>query len=187
MTRTADAADSGFVDARNRLQPALLDRLCDDARGELREPDACRTMTKAQLRQAVLRDLGALFNAVQPLGAWALENSRAHPHPHPHVADSVLNFGLPALSGQLASTLDVHQLERAIRDAIVRYEPRILAATLQVRALEASSVLDTHNVIEFEIRGHLWSQPVALEILLRTQLDLEGGQVAIVDSAARGR
>ena len=178
-TATAPAAN---VDLRNRLQPALLDRLCDDARGERSELDADhtpRTMTKAQLRQAVLRDLGALFNAVQPLGAAA--------DAYPNVAASVLNFGLPALSGQLASALDVQVLERAIRVAILRFEPRILADTLQVRALEASSVLDTHNVIEFEIRGHLWSQPVPLEILLRTQLDLEVGQVEVTDAVARGR
>ena len=164
-----------IVDARNRLQPALLDRLTDEARGERSEIDDHRVMSKAQLRQAVLRDLGALFNAVQPLGAAA--------DAYPQLADSVLNFGLPPLSGQLASKLDVSVLERAIRQAIVRYEPRILVDTLQVRALEASSVLDTHNVIEFEIRGHLWSQPVPLEILLRTQLDLEAGQIEMRDVA----
>ena len=163
-------------DVRNRLQPALLDRLTDDARGERVEADDHRVMSKAQLRQAVLRDLSALFNAVQPLGAAA--------DAYPLLADSVLNYGLPPLSGQLASRLDVGLLERAIRQAIVRYEPRILADTLQVRALEATSVLDTHNVIEFEIRGHLWSQPVPLEILLRTQLDLEAGQVEVRDAAA---
>jgi type VI secretion system protein ImpF len=95
----------------------------------------------------------------------------------------VLNFGLPALSGELASKLDVSVLETAIRQAIVRFEPRILPDTLEVRALEATTVLDTHNVIEFEIRGHLWSQPVPLEILLRTQLDLEAGQVEVKDSS----
>ena len=165
-----------LADARNRLQPALLDRLTDEAREERHEIDDHRVMSKTQLRQAVLRDLAALFNAVQPLGAAA--------DAYPVLADSVLNFGLPALSGQLASKLDAAILERAIHQAIVRYEPRILAETLQVRALEASSVLDTHNIIEFEIRGHLWSQPVPLEILLRTQLDLEAGQVEVRDEGA---
>jgi type VI secretion system protein ImpF len=172
------------ADVRNRLQPALLDRLTDEARGDRSELDEHRVMSKAQLRQAVLRDLSALFNAVQPLGAEA--------DAYPMLADSVLNYGLPPLSGQLASRLDVSVLERMIREAIVRYEPRILPDTLQVRALEATSVLDTHNVIEFEIRGHLWSQPVPLEILLRTQLDLEAGQVEVRDAVnvgpfARGR
>jgi len=156
---------------RDRLQPALLDRLTDDDPTSRVEGEERRMMSKSQLRQAVLRDLGWLFNAVQPLGK-VLEV-------HPHVGGSVLNFGLPALSGQLASKVDVSQVERAIRQAIVRFEPRILESTLEVRALEAESVLDTHNVIEFEIRGHLWSQPVPLEILLRTQMDLEAGQVEV--------
>lgn len=161
---------------RDRLQPALLDRLADDACGRQGEPDDRRTMSRAQLRQAVLRDLSALFNAVQPLGAAADFD--------PAVAASVLNYGLPPLSGQLASRLDAGVLERAIRDAIVRFEPRILPATLQVRAIEAGRLLDTHNVIEFEIRGHLWGQPLPLEILLRTRLDLEAGQAEVEDAAA---
>lgn len=162
------------VDFRNRLQPALLDRLTDDQPGQRVEAEDHRVMSKAQLREAVLRDLGALFNAVQPLGREA--------DPFPAVADSVLNFGLPPLAGQLASTLDVSVLEGLIRQAVQRFEPRILPDTLQVRALEATSVLDTHNVIEFEISGHLWSHPVPLEVLLRTQLDLEAGQVKVRDA-----
>ena len=175
-----DAARGGpaapVADARNRLQPALLDRLTDESPGKRVEPEDRRVMSKAQLRQAVLRDLGALFNAVQPLGAEAAA--------YPLVAGSVLNFGLPPIAGQLASRLDVRSLEAAIHQAIVRFEPRILAETLKVRALEATTVLDTHNVIEFEISGHLWSRPVPLEILLRTQHDLEAGQVEVREVAA---
>jgi type VI secretion system protein ImpF len=163
------------VDLRNRLQPSLLDRLTDDQPDERVESDDRRVMSKAQLRAAVLRDLAALFNAVQPLGAQA--------EPYAPVAESVLQFGLPPLSGRLASSLDITVLEGLIRQAIVRFEPRILPETLQVRALEATSVLDTHNVIEFEIRGELWSHPVPLEVLLRTQLDLEAGQVEVRDAA----
>ena len=44
-------------------------------------------------------------------------------------------------------------------------------------------MLETHNVIEFEIRGFLWAQPVPLELLLRTQLDLEVGQVLVKDAS----
>ncbi len=124
------------------------------------------------MRQAVLRDLSWLLNSVQPLPARAAER-------YPHAAASVLNYGLPPLSGKQASRVDVFQLARIIKQAIVRFEPRVLAHTLEVRALEAQHVLDTHNVIEFEIRGFLWAQPVPLELLLRTQLDLEAGKVEL--------
>ena len=124
----------------------------------------------------MLRDLAWLLTAVQPIGETARR--------HAGVEARVLHFGLPPLSGQLASKLDIGDLERAIHDAIVRFEPRILPDTLRVGAREASSVLDTHNVVEFEITGHLWAQPVPLEMLLRTQLDLEAGQVQIEDMMA---
>jgi type VI secretion system protein ImpF len=162
------------ADVRDRLQPALLDRLTDDAPDSAVEADERRVMSKAALRQAVIRDLGWLFNSMQSLRS-------AEAAQHAAAATSVLNFGLPALAGELASKIDVTQLERAIRKAIVDFEPRIMASTVTVRAIEADDVLATHNVIEFEIRGLLWAQPVPLEMLLRTQLDLEAGKVEVRD------
>jgi len=76
---------------QDRLQPALLDRLCDDARASPNEPDDRRVMTKQQIRAAVLRDLSWLFNAVQPMPKRADADSA--------VADSVLNYGLSPISG----------------------------------------------------------------------------------------
>lgn len=160
---------SSEAEPRERLQPALLDRL-------VRDGDAGRVISKNELRAAVLRDLSWLFNAVQPHPDWDTE--------HPEIAATVLNFGMPVLAGKQASKVDVSQLERRIAQTIQAFEPRILPQTLVVQAVEASSVLDTHNVIEFEIRGHLWSIPVPLEILLRTKLDLEAGQVEVREAGA---
>lgn len=162
---------------RDRLQPALLDRLVDDQPQVRADPTERLTMSRAQLRRAVLRDLSWLLNAVQPIGPDEARDC-------PQVAQSVLNFGLPALAGQLASRIDVPTLERRLKQAILRFEPRLLASSLVVRALEAESVLDTHNVIEFEIRGELWAQPVPLALLLRTRLDLEAGPVEVIDPVA---
>ena len=162
------------TELRDRLQPALLDRLTDNAPTSEVESEDQRVMSKTALRQAVIRDLGWLFNATQPL----LTREAAE---HSAAATSVLNYGLPALAGELASKIDVAQLERSIRKAIVDFEPRIVAESVSVRAIEADDVLATHNVIEFEIRGLLWAQPVPLEMLLRTQLDLEAGKVKVRD------
>ncbi len=163
------------VDIRDRLQPALLDRLSMDATGD--EATSGRAMSKQQFRQSVLRDLTWLFNATRSL-------LRAEVERHPDLAGSVLAYGLPPLAGELASKLDITVLERTIRDTIVRFEPRILPTTLKVRAVELDNVLESHNRIEFVISGHLWSQPIPLEILLRTQVDLEAGLVEVVDAQA---
>lgn len=167
------------ADLRDRLQPALLDRLTDDDPGNTRDADERRVLNKAQLRQAVLRDLGWLLNSVQPLGSQA--------DGAPYAADSVLNYGLPPMSGQLASKVDVQDIEASIRRAILRFEPRILEQSLTVHALDASAMLDSHNIIEFEIHGLLWAQPIPLELLLRTQLDLEAGQVQVREASLSSR
>jgi type VI secretion system protein ImpF len=164
---------------QDRLQPALLDRLTDEApekKLELREE---RVISRARLRQAVLRDLAWLFNATR-LEA-AVDLSRVA-----NVRRSVVNFGLPSLSGQLASTLDITDLERGIRQAILDFEPRILPETLQVRAVVQESHLDHHNVLGVVIQGQLWAQPVPLDMLIRTEIDLETGNVQLADLAARG-
>lgn len=83
---------------QERLQPSLLDRLTDHAPGELRESDDKKVLTKQALRQAVLRDLGWLLNATghgPPLDGVQF----------PQATRSVLNYGLPTMSGQFASSL----------------------------------------------------------------------------------
>lgn len=159
---------------QERLQPALLDRLTDEEPSRAQEPLERRVMSKSRLRQAVLRDLAWLFNTTR-LEASA-DLSRA-----PQVRRSVLNFGLPALSGRAATSIDVTVLERSIRQAILDFEPRILPASLRVRALVQANQLDHHNVIGVEIHGHLWAQPVPLDLLVRTEIDLETGRVEIAD------
>jgi len=162
---------------QDRLQPALLDRLTDDEPDKKVEPREARVLSKRKLRESVLRDLAWLFNATQLEAVNPLAKA-------PFVRKSVLNFGLPALSGSTASSLDVTDLTRAVRDAILTYEPRILPATLEVRALLDAGTLDHHNVIGVEVHGQLWAQPIPLEFLIRTDFDLETGKVHITDLAS---
>jgi type VI secretion system protein ImpF len=159
---------------QERLQPALLDRLTDDAPDQKVEAPEQRVMSRSRLREAVLRDLAWLFNATRleagvDLSRW------------PAIRSSVLNFGLPALAGRPASAVDVADIERAIRDAIVDFEPRLLPGSLRVSAVFDESRLDHHNVIGIEIQGQLWAQPVPLQLLVRTEIDLETGKVEIAD------
>ena len=95
---------------------------------------------------------------------------------------SVVNFGLPALSGQAASSLDSPTSQRDPRGD-PDFEPRILPATLEIKTLLELGRLDHHNVIGVEIHGQLWAQPVPLEFLVRTEFDLETGKVQIADLA----
>ena len=162
---------------QERLQPALLDRLTDDEPDKKLEPREQRVLSKSRLRQAVLRDLAWLFNTTR-LESGDLAGEV------PHAA---------AIGGQLrparalrADGLDARRSRTSsgrLKQAILDFEPRILPETLEVRALVELSELDHHNVIGVEIHGQLWAQPVPLELLIRTEIDLETGKVQIADLA----
>jgi type VI secretion system protein ImpF len=164
----------GELTPQERLQPALLDRLTDEEPGARQETGERRVMSKSRLRQAALRDLAWLFNATRMETGGEFARM-------PYVRRSVVNFGLQALSGRALSSLDLTELERAVRQSILDFEPRVLAESLQVTALVQDDDVDRHNVIGVEIRGQLWAQPVPLELLVRTQIDLETGKVEIAD------
>jgi type VI secretion system protein ImpF len=167
--------------SRDRLQPALLDRLIDEDRANRNEAPEARTITKQRLRQSVLRDLNWLFNASAGLDqAWTDER-------YQHARRSTLNFGIRSLSGLLASKVDLVDLERMLRQAILDFEPRIIADTLKVRGAPPADPLSHHNVLEFEISGRLWAQPYPLELLLKTDLDLETGLVEVKEGGLSSR
>jgi type VI secretion system protein ImpF len=158
--------------AQDRLQPALLDRLTDDDVESRTEVGDSRVINRNRLRELVLRDLAWLFNATAP--GSSIDWSRA-----PHARNSVLNYGLPALSGHTASTVDPLVLQARVRQAILDHEPRILPASLVVEVILSEAQMDHHNQIGFRISGQLWAQPVPLELLLHTDIDLETGRVAV--------
>ncbi|WP_038204002.1 type VI secretion system baseplate subunit TssE [Xenophilus azovorans] len=165
------------LSVQERLQPSLLDRLIDHAPDQQRESDDKRTLTRQALRQAVLRDLNWLFNAT----ATGLDERR-----HPQAARSVLNYGLPMLSGQFTSSIQRVSMEQALKNAIVQFEPRILPRTLEVELVMEGSALDSHNRIGLTIRGMLWAQPVPLEFLMRSRIDLEEGRIEVEDVSNPG-
>lgn len=159
---------------QERLQPSLLDRLTDDEPHSAVESRERRVLSLRRLRESVLRDLSWLLNSANlPEAGDATE--------HPLVAHSVLNYGIPDLTGKASAGTDVAALERVLRQAIWDFEPRVLRNSVRVRAVEQDTERD-HNTLLFEIEGLLWAQPVPLQVFLRTEIDLEAGAVAVVES-----
>ena len=162
------------VGARDSLQPALLDRLTDLEPGRKVEGREQRVISRAQLRACVLRDLSWLFNTTNLSGDVDFAG-------HPLVEQSTLNYGLLPLSGSLISSLDLAELDQVLKQAILRFEPRILSHTLSVRGVSSNEAQAQHNVLSFEISGSLWGQPYPIELLLKTDMDLESGEIRIVE------
>ena len=99
----------------------------------------------------------------------------------PHARRSTINFGIAPLSGTLVSKLEMIDLEQMLRQAIIDFEPRILPDSLVVRGVAPVDPLGHHNSLSFEINARLWAQPYPLELLLKTDLDLETGLVELKD------
>jgi len=161
------------LSARERLQPSLLDRLTDDDTGNPQESRDKRVLGMRGLRRAVLRDLGWLFNAT---GLGALQDLGDFPL----AAQSVINFGFADLSGQTASGLDAQAVARRLRQAIWNFEPRVMRDTVQVQVMTGAA-----NQLVFEVHGQLWGQPLPERLYLKTELDLELGEIRVYDEDAR--
>lgn len=158
---------------KERLQPALLDRLTDDESEKKQESRDKRVLTMQKLRESVLRDLSWLLNTTN---LEAVENLDAAPE----VVHSVLNYGLQDIAGTVASSTDVGELQRKLRQVILDFEPRILRDTVNVRVLVSDEQMNT-NAMTFEIEGDLWGQPLPQRLFLRTVVDLDSHNVLIED------
>ena len=164
---------------QERLQPSLLDRLTDDEPDKKQESRDKRVLNMRKLRASVIRDLEWLLNTGNLAHIEDFDDC-------PFVAKSVVNYGIPALAGETASGLDLRVLERTMRQAIWDFEPRILRGTVKVRAAAADDRSST-RIITFEIEGELWGQPQPLHLYLKTEVDLESGQISVAGEGKLGR
>lgn len=180
------ASDAALL-ATDRLQPSLLDRLTDHAPHQAEEPPSARVLTRRQLREAVLRDLTWLLNAVceEPDPRWCDDPARIALWQEMRAArDSVLNYGVPALSGRSIGVLQFPVIEEQVRQAIVRFEPRIDRHSLRVRIVHDHATGLRPTSLRMEIKGLLWSQPVPLELLLAAEVDVDCGTAVVRDLKA---
>lgn len=128
-----------------------------------------------RLRDYVCRDVAALLNcanleAVTDLAAF------------PQVQSSVLNFGMPSLAGRAARSADPEQIARAIEAALRRFEPRLSGIRVSPEMGEEGN--ETH-VLAFRVDALLWGQVTPQQLVLRTRVDVDSGNVNIADTGAR--
>ena len=158
---------------KERLQPSMLDRLTDHNPEKKKESTAQQSMSQKEFKDAVIRDLGWLLNSVSLDVCVDLE-------PYPEVKYSVLNYGLPDISGHTSSTINVKTIERSLIQAIRDFEPRLIRNSLRVKVHSDPSDM-SHNSLVFEIEGAVFGQPSPFQIVLRSELDLECGEFKVTE------
>lgn len=161
---------------RERLQPSLLDRLTDDEPDKGVEPRERRVLSIRTLREGVMRDLAWLLNTTNLLSVIDTQKL-------PHISNSVINYGMPDISGISVAGLNLGDLERCIRQAIWDFEPRLVRASVKVKANAASA--GENNKIMFEIEADMWAQPYPERLYLKTELDVDRATIRLTDTAAR--
>ena len=163
---------------RDRLQPALLDRLTDSAPQQRTEAADAQAIGGERLRAAVLRDLAWLLNTANA------EDGRIDWSTFDAARASVLNYGMHPLAGKQMLGLERTEIEASMREAILRFEPRLLPQSVEIRGLAEldaghGALAQRQNVLAFEIKGTLWLSPYTVELVLRSDLDLETGAVSL--------
>lgn len=126
-----------------------------------------------ELRDCVKRDLDWLLNSSQYEPQYDL-------YGFDEIKDSVLNYGMPDLTGKTVSGIDLQTIEVMLETAIISFEPRIIKKTLAVKVVVDAHMPD-HNAVTFEIKGQLWAEPQPLHLHLRTEFELESGNVSVYD------
>lgn len=159
---------------KERLLPSLLDRLTGAPPGSAHEAPRQRVLSEKEYKKRVSRDLEWLLNTVSLESAQSLDD-------FPEVADSVVNFGIRELCGHTASSLDLAEIERRLRKAIQRFEPRISNLKLKVESSEEFN----SKALSFDIQGDLWMQPMPLRLYWKAEADLDTGTVRVHESKDR--
>ncbi|MEO8999870.1 MAG: type VI secretion system baseplate subunit TssE [Rhodanobacter sp.] len=156
---------------QERLQPSLLDRLTDDEPGKTEESREKRVISATRLRDCVSRDISWLLNCVNMEASEDLGD-------YPEVMNSVLNFGIPDLTGVALSGIDADALQRQVKQAILAFEPRLTAKTLRITVNAHIGRMD-RQALTFNIESEMWAQPIPLNLYLKTEVDLETGKFKV--------
>ncbi len=155
-----------------KIQPCLLDRLTDNSPERKEESSNERVVSITRYREGVLRDLRWLLSASRHSDDEDLQF-------YPAIKSSTLNYGIRSLCGRMADSVGDGQLEQEVARAIELFEPRIDPATLVVE-MKVDPDSKAKNELMIEIRGDLWARPMPEELLVKTKIDLETGELQTV-------
>ena len=124
---------------------------------------------ESALRSTVRRELNWLLNTTNFESSQDLEM-------YPEVKTSVLNYGVPDLTGRASTSRAIQSRAQEIQHAITIFEPRMDPEKLGV---EAQSNVERDNAISFMIRGDVTSAVKAMPVEFVADVEVETGQSVV--------
>lgn len=153
-----------------RLQPSLLDRLTDDDPTNPKETRDSRVIDLRRLREIIQRDLAWLLNTFD-------NSTMVDSEMYPNVTNSVLTYGVQEVAGEFSTVDRTMKIRSSIHKAIEKYEPRIIAGSLDVILRDDKAGGST--VVTFDIAADMWAQPLPMELYLRSEVDITTGELRL--------
>ncbi|MCV0426074.1 MAG: type VI secretion system baseplate subunit TssE [Roseibium sp.] len=123
----------------------------------------------------VRRDLQALLNTVNLNSTQSLSD-------FPEVENSILNYGLPDLSVHVVDSIRIDRLADDIRQALIRFEPRMDPRTLQV--VRDDNVESETFKVRFLIKAEIRCDPIRVGSEFIADVDPSFGRIKIVGATA---
>ncbi|TKC89373.1 type VI secretion system baseplate subunit TssE [Trinickia terrae] len=156
--------------------PSLLDRLMDDEPQRKSERPDAYAPDHEGMRRIVQRDLSLLLNTTNLDDEIDMSS-------YPAAAASAVNYGIPALSGSYLTDRNWESIEKLIRLAITRFEPRLIPESLRIRPINSKEPM-RYNKLMFEIQGLMQWSPYPLEFRIQSLFDVEMNKVTL-DTGSR--
>ncbi len=156
------------MEKKRQFLPTLLERLLDGEPKKLLEPHDKFFYDSRTMRKLVQRNIAEILNN-------ANIDDRLDEQRHKWVAKSVLNYGISPLVGRHSTPHNWTTIERIIREAIIRFEPRILADSLVVNQQHNAR----NGIIQFEIRGLIEWDPYPIDLCIGGAYDVETDQAEL--------
>jgi type VI secretion system protein ImpF len=155
--------------ARTELErtvlPSLWDRLTDEAPGVPGDPSISRAESVARYRAAVRRDVELLLNSRRTIVDV--------PEALAPLIRSVFTYGLPDVTGMAPQSKEGRErLQRWVRDAVERHEPRLADVRVAITEAEPGRIPQ----VRFTLSAMLFD----------TVLDLGTGAYALRDETDGG-
>ena len=127
-------------------------------------------VTENELRAHLEADLSALLNTIHLESALPLDDV-------PHVADSIVNYGFRDLSSLGAAELNTPAVVETLRRSLLRFEPRLIASSLEVQIRDAAPGGKHHLAVV--VSAELMGDPVDVPLDFDAEVDLGAGKLTL--------
>jgi len=129
-----------------------------------------RSLSDAALRSLLAEDLSNLLNTVtfesaSPEMVEGLDRVRV----------SILNYGLPDISNRSAGEVRLREIKAELRDALLRYEPRLLKRGMEITQNDDKK----DGQVSFLVRADMRADPVPTSVEFVTDVEFDTGEIRV--------